>query len=309
MRRLVKALAPLLLLALAAWAIRSETAGSGGTETGGDAVPTAALAGLAAAGHGDAAWRLDEVWDDGRAEFCAYRVRWNRYGEPRDGRALLVVVKEPWAPELDVKADTPRPDGFEVLKLNHLREARTGIYAYHQMASAFVDRRHGDIEKLATSSAEACGITTALLIDGRLATHSYFDGQGDREQPYSGGLPEDALPLLLRELVRGEVPATLRIFPSLLNGRLPPLEPVAYRLDRTATTAPGPDGDPVPAVELRLRNEAASHTYVFSQEPPHPLLAYTGGDGTSYRLARCDRLAYWNLNRPGDEEWWPEDLR
>ena len=35
---------------------------------------------------------------------------------PSRRRALLVLVKEPWAPDLDVKADTPRRDGFDVLK-------------------------------------------------------------------------------------------------------------------------------------------------------------------------------------------------
>lgn len=309
MRRLVKAAALLLFICLAVWAIRSETAGSGPGERKTTGGATSALAQLAAAGQGDDAWRLDEVWDDGKAEFCAYRVQWRRYGELHQGRALLVVVKEPWAPDLDVKADRQRPDGFDVLKLNHIRDVDTGIYAYHQMASAFLDRRQGDLEKLATSSTEACGITTSLLTDGRLETHSYFDGQGDRGQPFPGGLPEDALPMLLREIVKGPVPDTLDVFPSLLTGRLPSLEPTSYELRRRTISDEGAGGQPISGVELRLRNDAASHTYVFSREPPHVLLAYTGGDGTTYRLARCDRLAYWNLNGPGDEEWWPEDLR
>ena len=290
-------LALAVFLTLAVWALHSGTADGAAAPA---ASGTPALDALAAAGFGDAGWRLDGVWDDGKAEFCVYEVDWARYGEAWPGKALLVVVKEPWAPELDVKADRPRADGFEVLKLNHARDVRTGIYEYHQMASLFVDRLGGGLAKLATTSAEACGITTATLLDGELATHSYFDGQGESRAPYPGGLPEDGLPLLLRELVAGEPPVRVEVFPSLLTGRLPALEPAAYTVERTA------DGD---AVEIVLRNETNRLSYRFEKAAPHRLLAFAAGDGTRYRLARCDRLAYWELARPGAEEWWPRGLR
>ncbi|MFQ5351284.1 MAG: hypothetical protein ACE5EG_12655, partial [Thermoanaerobaculia bacterium] len=140
------------------------------------------LAAIAAAGAApppaDAiagAWRRDTVWDDGNAEFCAYELDWRRYGELYPGRALSVLVKEPWAPALEVKADTARADGFEVLKLNFIRDVPTGIYTYHQMASVFLRRDDGVLRKLATSSSEGCGISTAMMTGGTLATRSYFD--------------------------------------------------------------------------------------------------------------------------------------
>ncbi|HEX2164440.1 MAG TPA: hypothetical protein VHM02_10865 [Thermoanaerobaculia bacterium] len=293
-KRIAAGLALAAFLALAAWAIVSES--------------IAAVAPGDAA-EGDGAWRLDPLWDDGRAEVCAYRVTWPRYGAPRQGSALLVLVKEPWAPELDVKADAPRDDGFEVLKLNHVRDVRTGIYEYHQMASVFLDRRRGSLVKMATTSSEACGITTAELVDGRLATHSYFDGQGSREEDYPGGLPEDGLPALLRELVGGEAPEAVEVFPSLLSPRLPELAPERWRLARREVEAAGEGGRPVAAVELRLERGDDWRRYVFAREAPHPLLAYAAADGTRYELARCERLAYWEANRPGDEEWLPPELR
>lgn len=296
-RRLLASLAAALALAVVVWALAAADAAS--------AVPPAT---------GDGAWRLDALWDDGRAEVCAYRVVWPRYGAERTGSALLVLVKEPWAPDLDVKADTPRDDGFEVLKLNHVRDVRTGVYEYHQMASVFLDRRRGGLVKLAATSSEACGITTAEVVDGRLSTRSYFDGQGAREIAYPGGLPDDGLPALLRELVAGEAPAEVEVFPSLLAPKLPALVPARWRLARTETTAAGApgaggEGAEVPAVELRLERGGEWRRYVFAREAPHPLLAYAASDGTSYRVAKCERLAYWQLNRPGDEEWLPADLR
>lgn len=293
-KRLLAGLALVAFLALAAWAIVSETTAA--------AAPDEAAA-------GDGAWRIDPVWDDGRAEVCAYRVTWPRYGEPRAGSALLVLVKEPWAPDLDVKADAPREDGFEVLKLNHLRDVRTGIYEYHQMASVFLDRRRGGLVKMATTSSEACGITTAELVDGRLATRSYFDGQGSRERAYPGGLPEDGLPALLRELVAGEAPAAVEVFPSLLSPRLPEPEPARWRLSRKEVEAAGEGGRPVAAVEIVLSRGDERRRYVFARERPHPMLAFEASDGTRYQLARCERLAYWERNRPGDEEWLPAELR
>ncbi|UCE03620.1 MAG: hypothetical protein JSW67_05395 [Candidatus Latescibacterota bacterium] len=81
-----------------------------------------------AQGEPDPAWRHDPIWDDGAAEFAAYEVTWRRYGTLYGGSALLLLVKEPWAPDLHVKADRPRRDGYDVLKLNHVRDVATGIY-------------------------------------------------------------------------------------------------------------------------------------------------------------------------------------
>jgi hypothetical protein len=297
-RRLLASLAALVFLALFVWAIATESTASA-------VVP---------GGRGDGAWRLDPLWDDGRAEVCAYRVVWPRYGEERRGSALLILVKEPWAPDLAVKADAPRADGFEVLKLNHVRDVRTGIYEYHQMASVYLDRRRGGLVKMSTTSSEACGITTGEVVDGRLATRSYFDGQGAGEIAYPGGLPDDGLPALLRELIAGEAPREIEVFPSLLAPRLPELEPRRWRLARREVEAAGVagvggEGATVAAVELRLAAGEEWRRYVFARETPHPLLEFAASDGTAYRVARCERLAYWQRNRPGDEEWLPPDLR
>ena len=312
MKTLVKLIAVLVLVAgVAVWVARSDEPLAADPER-------RAAASALPEGAGDPAWRLDPVWDDGKAELCAYEVEWPRYGAPREGSAMLILVKEPWAPDLDVKADRPRPDGFEVLKLNHVRDVRTGIYKYHQMASVYLDRRRGSLVKLATTSSEACGITTAEMVDGRLSTRSYFDGQGDRAQPWPGGLPEDGLPAALRELVRGEVPATVEVFPSLLAPKLPPLAPETFRVSRRPVGEVEVPAGRFEGVEVALASGGSAGEadgggrelrYVFAADSPHRLLALDHSDGTSYRLARCERLAYWRLNRPGDEEWLPAGLR
>lgn len=251
-------------------------------------------------------WRLDPLWDDGNAEFAAYNVTWPRYGAERPGTAIMVVVKEPWAPDLDVKADTPRADGFDVLKFNHQRDVQTGIYAYHQMASVFVRRDSGELVKLATTSSEACGITTAELVDGQLSTSSYFDGQGRRQQPWEPtAVAEDTLPLVLRSLVRDTLPQQLSVVASLLSSRLPDLTPVPFDLSRAAIgviTVPAGDFE---AVRLTLRNPTRRLEFDFEAAAPHRLLRSLASDGTRYELAKVERLPYWSLSRPGDERWLP----
>ena len=294
MKIALKAAAALILLILAVWAIRSD----GGREEGSaSAAPRVAPA-------GDPAWRRSPLWDDGNAEVCAYQVTWARYGHHYPGRALLILVKEPWAPDLNVKADNPRRDSFDVLKLNHVRDVPTGIYTYHQMASLFTRRDSGALQKLAATSSEACGISTAEMVGGRLDTRSYFDGQGDRSTPWpAGALPEDGLPASLRDYVAGPAPAALEIFPSLLAGRFADLKPAAYQVEKKEVA----DG-----VEIRLTSGApisSALTYTFSKREPYALLRFEREDGTVYRMAKCERIPYWKMHDPGGEAWLPEGTR
>ena len=256
---------------------------------------------------GDASWRRAPLWDDGKAEFCAYEVSWAHYGHVYKGRALLVLVKEPWNPALEVKADRPGRDSFEVLKLNHVRDVPTGIYTYHQMASAFWRRDSGALQKLAATSSEACGISFAEMTRGSLQTRSYFDGQGDRTRRWPElAWPEDGLPASLRTFVTGILPAQLDVFPSLLAGRYGDLAPRTYSLERHRAAGAAAAGE---GVELRLTSGASKLTYTFEAEPPHRLRRFEREDGTTYRLAKCDRLAYWDMHDPGGEAWLPPAVR
>ena len=255
-------------------------------------------------------WRADPLWDDGLAEFSVYEVSFARYARTWPGRATLIVVKEPWNPELDVKADSVRPEGFEVLKLNHIRHVPTGIYAYHQMASVFVRRHDGALRKMATSSTEGCGISTSLFRDGRLELRSYFDGQGDRQVAWpAGALPFDGLALFLRDHVTGEAPTSVSIFPSLLTGKFASAAPEEFELKRQPIEAFETRIGAMPAVRIALVRGDVRHVFVFERSRPHRLLMMEEGSGTRYRIAKSERMAYWNMMKPGAETWYPEDLR
>ena len=261
-------------------------------------------------GGADPTWRHDPLWDDGKAEFAAYEATWRRYEQLYTGRVLLVLVKEPWAPDLGVKADRPRPDGFDVLKLNHVRDIPTGIYTYHQMASIHLRRDDGSVVKLVASSTEACGIATARLAAGVLDTHSYFDGEGDRRTSVpASALPEDALPALLRDYVQGDPPESLQVLPLLLAGRFKTLQPEWFQVRKGKELSHTVPAGTFTAIDIVLHNSENTRTYTFEAAAPHRLLRFRTQDGTEYRLAKVDRLAYWTLHAPGDESWWPAHLR
>ena len=136
---------------------------------------------------------------------------------------------------------------------------------------------------------------------GRLDTKSYFDGQGDRSLSYpAGAIPEDGLPAALRDFVAGEAPATLRVFPSLMQSRFPELKAAEWKVEKKIVEE---------GVRLQLLREGASLAYTFESQPPHRLLRFETGDGTVYRMKKCERLAYWQMHDPGDEAWWPEGVR
>ena len=164
--------------------------------------------------------------------------------------------------------------------------------------------------KLSSSSAEACGITTAQWRDGVLETHSYFDGQGDQRTPW----PEDAwaweaLPALLRACVTGEVPRSVEVFVPLLQSRLPELRARTWQVARSEGERVQVPAGEFAAVSLTLRAGDETMTWVFDAAFPHVLLRYQASDGTEYRLAKVERLPYWQQQQPGGESWYPPALR
>src|SRR5690242_11806643 len=78
------------------------------------AVAVPALAGAVADGA-RAADAFDGVWRDGRAEVSGYRLRVERYGHPRVGRAVLITVTEPFSRSRHVKLDDANARGSDVL--------------------------------------------------------------------------------------------------------------------------------------------------------------------------------------------------
>lgn len=81
-----------------------------------------------------------QYWYKGKAELNAYELEQYRYGEKRDGEAVLIFVTEDFSREKQVKLDNPqrqKQDAQKVLKLNLTKKFVTGIYPYSMMLSVF----------------------------------------------------------------------------------------------------------------------------------------------------------------------------
>jgi len=105
-----------------------------------------------------------KYWYAGEAEITSYKLEQARYGEIREGSAVLIYVTEPFHNQKQVKADGNNQDNIPVLKLNSTKKYLTGIYPYSIMNSTFYpvnDDSHAI--KVSFSSQEWCGHVYAQL--------------------------------------------------------------------------------------------------------------------------------------------------
>ena len=266
-------------------------------------------------------------WHDGRAELDGYTLRISRYGEPRDGEAVMVFVTEPFSRSQRVKLDDPSRtpgDAVEVLKLNFVRDFQTGIYDYNTMVSVF--SRSDDFAplKVSMSSAEWCGhVYEELVLHERTVDErvmSYFEGESHtREFERRDGVLEDNLYIVLRGLRGAFLPAGGRtevpFLPGPLISRLShrPAEWTTAVIERPAATervtVPAGRFD---AIVYVVRTPEREGRFLVEAAYPHRILRWSwrasgnagllGGD-ESGELTGTARLAYWQLNGSGDERY------
>jgi hypothetical protein len=252
------------------------------------------------------AFGSDALWNDGNAEVASYDARDILYGVPRTSRAVLIVVAEDLSPENLVKADAPKAGrSIRVLKLNHVRSIETGMYAYEQMLSAFLDAPALRPVKLSIASHDWCGNTFVEWRRDRnvLSIRSYFDGIADRDVPLGPGdaLFYDALPLKLRGLDFARTGSgTIRLIETLFTIR-PELSPAAEALLEVR-----PAGD---RYRVEIRRGAKRDALEFERGFPHRLLLWERADGAVLTLRSARRIRYWEKNRPGDERILEGDAR
>ena len=251
-----------------------------------------------------------EYWYSGTAEVSSYALTQARYGELREGQAVLVYVTEPFNPDTQVKADRPDNASVSVLKLNRTRKFLTGIYPYSIMSSIFYPvRDDGHALKVSTSVQEWCGhVFTQLNTRDQfeISSHSYFEQEGDQQLSLPKTTLEDELWARLRLDPERLPTGADSLIPSLeyLRLRHQPLR--AYEANLTLSE-PGEVRTytiSYPALNrtLELHFEGAfpytivgwSETYPSGFGPGAPLLTSTA------RLIRKLNTAYWRQNSNKD---------
>jgi len=178
----------------------------------------------------DLAPNFKGYWYGGKAEVTSYQLSQARYGEMRQGTAVMIFVTEPFSQEKHVKLDNPdqaSKDRVEVLKMNFTKDFVTGIYPYHLMTSAFTPvefAKFGRSIKVTNSVSEWCGQAFSQL-DYReglldLKQYSYFESDGDERTQPANALLEDEVWNLIRInpglIAKGET----QVIPSMAWCRL-----------------------------------------------------------------------------------------
>ncbi|MEC3964752.1 septum formation inhibitor Maf [Flagellimonas halotolerans] len=182
-------------------------------------------------------------WYAGDAEITSYQLNQARYGELREGNAVLIYVTEPFLPKKQVKADNSSPENISVLKLNATKNFLTGIYPYSIMSSTFYpvyDNQHA--VKTSLSVQEWCGHVYAQINNRekfKFTSHSYFEGEADQEFSMEKSFLENEIWTKIRinpeNLPQGEI----SMIPSLEFLRLRHKEMKAYTANATISSKDG----------------------------------------------------------------------
>ncbi len=158
-------------------------------------------------------------WYNNEAEITSYKLEQARYGEMRDGTAVLVFVTEPFLRDEQVKADKNQPSNIPVLKLNTTKQFTTGIYPYSIMQSTFYPLENNQHAlKISCSVQEWCGHVYTQLnnrTEFEVTSHSYFEGEADEDFSLSKSILENELWTQLRIDPKSLPTGTIEVIPSL----------------------------------------------------------------------------------------------
>lgn len=165
-----------------------------------------------------------DYWYVGEAEISSYKLEQARYGEIRDGKAVLIYVTEEFLSQEQVKADEHNQNNISVLKLNATKKFNTGIYPYSIMQSIFypvANNQHA--LKISSSMQEWCGHVYSQLNNRtqyEVTSHSYFEGEADKNFKLKKNILENELWTQLRIDPKSLPIGSLDIIPAFEFTRL-----------------------------------------------------------------------------------------
>jgi len=185
--------------------------------------------------------QFKNYWYSGEAEITSYTLQQARYGEIREGHAVLIFVTEDFLPSEQVKANTQSPENISVLKLNATKNFNTGIYPYSIMQSTFYPLSTEEHAiKISSSIQEWCG-QTYMQLNNRakfeINSHSYFQGEADQNSQLEKTFLENELWTQLRINPKQLPTGDLQIIPSFEFISLKHVELKPYQANAVLSTA------------------------------------------------------------------------
>ncbi|MDC1194280.1 MAG: septum formation inhibitor Maf [Crocinitomicaceae bacterium] len=252
-----------------------------------------------------------EYWYSGSAEITSYKLTQARYGELREGEAVMIFVTEPFSLKANTKADSPSKDNVNVLKLNFTKRFNTGIYPYSIMNSTFYPVNGGEFSlKASTSVQEWCGHVYMELQNKKkfeFVNHSYFEGESFVSSIDKAYLEDDVWSQI--RLYPGTLKSKTKMIPSFFYLRLMHKEAKAYDCNMTYAT------NKDQTTELKISYPELERTLKirFSTDFPHSILSWTetypDGFGpnkkmleTTGKSIKSIKSDYWNKNNNTDEK-------
>ncbi|MEQ8764641.1 MAG: hypothetical protein RL885_11990 [Planctomycetota bacterium] len=253
-------------------------------------------------------WAQAPSWDDGKAEVATYSATRVTYGNERAYELNLITVKERFTRQHWTKADAEPEEGLglDVLKQNQIERWQTENYPYTVMTSVFVPRSDVSLPlKITMLHNEWCGNTfkelAGWLDPPVLRTHSYWDGEGDRELELKSGsslVAFDQLLLALRSLDRETgFELEVSLVPTLVSSKVgdPGPLPATIRVAGEETVTCGIGEVPCRKIEVSWEGEMARLWFAKDRDQ---VLVKLEQPGRTALLEKLRRWAYWDRSQP-----------
>ena len=262
--------------------------------------------------------QFKDYWYQGKAEINSYKLEQARYGEIREGEAVLIFVTEPFSRSKQVKLDNPSragDDNVSVLKCNATRSFITGVYPYSTMQSVFTPVELAQYPfslKATTSTQEWCGQTFMQLNLAQnkyeVAHNSYFEAEGDKNYEVDKVMLEEEIFNRIRIAPKSLPTGQIQMLPSTLFTRLKHTPFQAFQAKASLETSG--KNEMIYSVDYpRLSRKLSIR---FNKKFPHEILSWEettpSGYGANARLmtTRATRketsmLDYWQRNAKSDE--------
>ncbi len=211
-----------------------------------------------------------DYWYAGNAEITSYSLKQARYGELREGDAVMIYVTEPFLPEKQVKADRNNSENVSVLKLNATKKYLTGIYPYSIMGSTFYpvhDNQHAI--KVSLSVQEWCGHVYSQINNRdqfEFMSHSYFESEADQQETLDKALLENEIWTKIRINPSDLPTGNVQMIPSLEYIRLRHQKLQAYDAIATLSTENG-----IQTYSINYPNLKRTLNIQFSEAFPHTI--------------------------------------
>jgi hypothetical protein len=255
------------------------------------------------------------------AELTRYELKQARYGELREGEAVLIFVTEDFLSEKQVKLedynDESRGKSIPVMKLNYTAHFNTGIYPYTVMTSSFTPAslsKYPHSIKLTSSVQEWCG-QTFLQFNLRneqfqVKRYSYFEKEADESWALDAVWLEDELWNRIR-LDPSTLPVgKIKVIPGAIQARFLHRKPAVEDAEGSLVNGSGS------TVSYKLKYQSYERTFIitFEKKFPYTIVSfeniYKDGFGDKATVLRSTAirshsimLDYWRHNANEDSTY------